>query len=1082
MRDVSGQPVAGARIKIQGDSEERELTTSAEGSFWLRAIATGHYRVEVITRAVTASLSGGLDLAAGSERTDSLRLSAAGTLTLQNDAQATGGERLSSSQVSALPLNKRDFSQLLLLATGTQTDSNGAANFTQQFTMNGQRGTATVFAMDGADTTDPELGGATFSNFNVDAIEEIKSSSGVLPADIGHGAAGFTEVISKTGTNDLHGSLFEFVRNAAFDARNFFDRRSTAEPGRLPPFARNEFGFTTGGALRRNQTYYFGQYQGFRQVLGTTQVLPVPTADERRGLDTTAFPGDTLTVPVDPTMAPILARYPMPNDPQGPFGARTFAASSKVSTRSDQFSIRIDHKISGKAHLFGRFNLNDVDGPLTNPSQTAIDPAFAVEFFDRQRNATLNLVVTPSAGFTSETSLGYVRSTPNFPAHNRTQSGLTFADGLYEPFNSAAGSLIGAFGNLFQLRQNLAWTRNKHSWQTGIEVRVNRDTTVYGITPNGQYSFGGGAAYSPVAIRSRSGAHDIQPGDLLPDSLTGLLTATPFQLAASVAPPQFPQGDRIGDAAVRREAYNFYFKDTWKATANVTVGYGLRYEYNSRIKEGNHQTSGFYVGADGARFLVNPQPHYGIDKNGWSPRLTIDWKVAEKTIIHAGGAITTLLPNLWQQNFATGGLPFVVVQFATAAPGSPIPFSGAAQSITTPEAYGIDGKLIYPPGKSSRDVPGNTEMDVFRFERDLAALSTDKRVRALQVQGMAPTFRNGYIGTYTAGIEQSVSDVTLNAAYVATAGVKLARMDFPNSYGGADPAHAPYSQFDQTGQIVGGYGPVIMMASSSHSTYHSLQASAAKTSLKYGLGFQASYTFSKSMDDTSAVLGGGPTATSGAIIQSAPQDPKNLRGEKGASTFDVTHVFSFNAVQEVSLRSVPAARALGRRFTDGWQLLGVASITTGPPFTVFSGIQQTGIGSNGGDRPDQVGAPVFSTSRTVREDYFGEDSGNASLFSIPINVNGGTGPNHGRLGTLGRSTFRAPGFHNVDLSVIKNTPIGGPGNPERAVLQIRGEFFNIFNIVNFGLPANIVLGPGFGVISKTSGPSRQIQLSMKILF
>src|SRR5512141_3244768 len=159
--------------------------------------------------------------------------------------QTGGGEQLSSKQVSALPLNKRDFSQLLLLSAGTQTDTNGAANFTQQFTVNGQRGSATVFSMDGVDTTDPEMGGATFSNFNVDAIHEIKSSSGVMPAEIGHGAAGYTEIVTKSGTNELHGSLFEFVRNAAFDARNFFDRQSLAQPGRIPPFARNEFGVSS---------------------------------------------------------------------------------------------------------------------------------------------------------------------------------------------------------------------------------------------------------------------------------------------------------------------------------------------------------------------------------------------------------------------------------------------------------------------------------------------------------------------------------------------------------------------------------------------------------------------------------------------------------------------------------------------------------------------------------------------------------------------------------------------------------------------------------------------------------------------
>jgi hypothetical protein len=281
---------------------------------------------------------------------------------------------------------------------------------------------------------------------------------------------------------------------------------------------------------------------------------------------------------------------------------------------------------------------------------------------------------------------------------------------------------------------------------------------------------------------------------------------------------------------------------------------------------------------------------------------------------------------------------------------------------------------------------------------------------------------------------------------------------------------------------VGGYGALPITTNHSHSSYHSLQTSVQKNSLRAGLGFQASYTFAKSIDDSSAVLGGAFSGASGTVLQTLPQNPRDLHSEKGPSTFDITHAFSFSAIQEVSLKRVAGLRALGSRFTGGWELLAMGSFTSGAPFTVFSGIQQTAAGAAGADRPDQVGAPSLSTSRTVREDYFGLGAGNASYFAIPVGVAGGTGPNSGRFGTLGRNTFRGPAFHNFDFSLIKNTPIGGAGNPERAVAQFRAEFFNIFNIVNFGLPANIVLGPGFGVINRTAGPSRQIQLSVKILY
>ena len=184
-----------------------------------------------------------------------------------------------------------------------------------------------------------------------------------MPAEIGRGAAGFTNIVTRSGKSGFHGSFFEFVRNSAFDARNYFDHSSIANPGRLPPFRRNEFGFTNGGPVilphiynGAGKTFYFGQYQGFRQVLGTTQVFPVPTEQERAGLDTTAFPGDVLTVPVDPGIARVLARYPLPNYPAGTYGVHTYASSSPVVTDADQFSLRFDHRISDRSQLFARFN------------------------------------------------------------------------------------------------------------------------------------------------------------------------------------------------------------------------------------------------------------------------------------------------------------------------------------------------------------------------------------------------------------------------------------------------------------------------------------------------------------------------------------------------------------------------------------------------------------------------------------------------------------------------------------------------------------------------------------------------------
>jgi hypothetical protein len=316
---------------------------------------------------------------------------------------------------------------------------------------------------------------------------------------------------------------------------------------------------------------------------------------------------------------------------------------------------------------------------------------------------------------------------------------------------------------------------------------------------------------------------------------------------------------------------------------------------------------------------------------------------------------------------------------------------------------------------------------------------------------------------------------------VATAGVHLASVYSPNSYGGADPAFAPFTQFDSTGKAIGGFGPESVMTSRSHSTYHSLQTSVSKNSARAGLGLQASYTYSKSLDDTSAVLGGA-IAGAGVVLQTLPQNPWNPGAEKGPSTFDATHSFTLSLIQVLPLDHVSFLKPLGRTVTRGWQFLNITTLTSGAPFTVYSGVQQTGVGAGGTDRPDLVEDPHFSTSGPVREDYFGRGTDNASFFSIPINVPGGTGPNHGRFGNLGRDTFRGPGFQQYDVALIKDTPFGHRGNSELGTVEFRAEFFNVFNLVNFGLPSNILRGSGFGIISKTAGPSRQIQFSLKLIY
>jgi hypothetical protein len=1092
LRNAAGAPIPGAKVRLTGNSAHAEAVTTSDGQFHFASLPAGSYHLMVRADGHTVDYAQVIDLVSAAPPVV-LTLSGRGELTvaLLKGQAATGGEQLSGQAVSELPLNGRDFSTLLLLAAGTMTDANGATNFTQQFAINGQRGVEATFAMDGADISDPEMGGTTFNNFNVDAVESIDSSSGWMPAEIGRGASGFTNIHTRSGASGFHGSIFEFVRNSAFDARNFFDYATPAYPGRIPPFRRNEFGVTNGGPIfiphvydGRKRTFYFAQYQGFRQVLGTTQVMPVPTAAERAGLDNVTYPDgsvDTLTVPVDPRIAAVLARYPLPNYAAGAYQANTYATPSTVATNADQFSIRLDHKFSAKDQFFARFNFDNLTGPTTNPDQTAIDPAFGIQYIDRQRNVVGTYTRTVSPRLVLESSISITRSTPGFPTSDYTDPAVKFSDGLFEAFNSAAGSVMQAYGNLFQGRQNVTFTTGSHAFKVGFEARLNRDTSYFGTSPDGEYDFGGGTAYATEFIPSASGTHNLRPGDPLPDTLSSFLSGSPFAYTIAIAPPYFSNGPHIGPAAISRNDFNAYLEDSWKITPRFTLDYGLRWELYSPISERAHRTSGFLTTSGTEEFVINPQPGYQTDWNGWGPRVQAAWQVTNKLSAHIGGGITVIPPNIWQDNFLTGSTPFAVYPRLLSSSNEPIQYGFQLTPAELPNAYTPEGVNIFASGKTKSVAP-DTVMDVNRYEQDVAALTPNGVVSALNLSAIDRSFTNGTLYTWTAGLERKIGNLTADASYVGTAAEKLPRYSFPNAYPGATPAFAPHTEFDSAGNVIGGFGVENVIVADAHSSYHALQTSLSGSMGHGGPGLQASYTWGKSIDNTSQVIGG--TGSTGAVASGFSQNPYDTHPEKGPSAFDVTNSFNLSLAQDLHLDSAQLLRPISSKVTGGWELLSISSLSSGSPFTVFSGIQQTGAGSEGVDRPDQIAKPHLSNARANRPDYFGQGASNATdFFSIPINVPGGTGPNQGVFGTLGRNSFRGPAYYDFDFALIKDTPFGRrPSGAERVDLQFRSEFFNLFNIVDMGLPANILNGSGFGEIAKTAGTSRQIQFSLKLIY
>jgi hypothetical protein len=439
-----------------------------------------------------------------------------------------------------------------------------------------------------------------------------------------------------------------------------------------------------------------------------------------------------------------------------------------VVTNANQFSVRLDHDFSDKNHFFVRFNFNNLTGPTTNPDQTAIDPSFGVQYVDRQRNLVFNLARTVSPKLSMVSSLSVTRSTPSFPTPNRTDPALKFSDGLFEAFNSAAGSVMTAYGNLFQAQQNFTIAAGPHTWKFGGEVRLNRDTTYFGTSPNGEYDFGGGTAYARANIPSLSGTHDIHVGDPLPDTLTGLLSGSPFVYTVAVAPSYFSNGEHIGPAAINRNAGDIYAQDSWKLNARFVLDYGVRWEIYTPITERAKRTSGFLNTGNVQQYVVNPQPGYKLNLNGWGPRAQLTWRATQQLQFHVGGAVTVIPPNIWQDNFLTGSTPFAVYPRLVAAKGAPVPFGFQITPAQLPATYTPAGVNIFASG-NTKDVAPNTVMDVDRYQNDVAALTPSHAVSPLGLSGIDRSFGNGTLYTWTAGLERAFGTLTANINYVGTA-------------------------------------------------------------------------------------------------------------------------------------------------------------------------------------------------------------------------------------------------------------------------------------------------------------------------
>ena len=312
--------------------------------------------------------------------------------------------------------------------------------------------------------------------------------------------------------------------------------------------------------------------------------------------------------------------------------------------------------------------------------------------------------------------------------------------GLTKRLTPLPASVMQSYGNLFQGRENVSYTAGKHAWKAGVDIRLNRDTTYFGIGPNGAYGFGGGTAYATEAIPSQSGKHDVAVGDPLPDTVSAFLSGSAFFYTVAIAPPGFSSGQHIGPAAINRSNFAAYFEDTWKMTNRLTLDYGVRWDLYTPISERAHRTSAFRTIDGVQQFVINPQPGYGTNYLAFEPRVQAAWQVTPKLQANVGGSIMAIPPNIWQDNFLTGSTPFVVYPRAVANVGVPIPYGFSITPAQLPPVFTPSARTS-SPSWTTKQVPANTIMDVDRYEQDLGRVDAGPRGQRAQPQRHRPELR-----------------------------------------------------------------------------------------------------------------------------------------------------------------------------------------------------------------------------------------------------------------------------------------------------------------------------------------------------
>ncbi|HYA18087.1 MAG TPA: carboxypeptidase regulatory-like domain-containing protein [Bryobacteraceae bacterium] len=1037
VRDPSGASVPSVAVTARetDTNVSRSTVTNQAGIYNFVGLPPGHYELTAEAPGFRREVRNDLVLQVAQDaRIDiNLQLGAASDVVnvteqapVTETESAATGTVIDNTKVVELPLNGRQFYNLALLIPGANLAAeNSTTGYRGGFNISGRAETENNFTVNGIDNNDQSVNAPSVRP-SVDDIQEFRLMTGIYPAEYGRSMGGQVVVITKSGSNSVHGTLFEFLRNQAVDAANFF-----TQAGAKPAYRRNNFGATIGGPIVKNKTFFHFSYEGLRLVQQVAATGTVPTAAMDTGNFSTLltaakpiqlkYPGTSTPIPGDiipaslisPVGQSLLEQYPAASVPTlAGAPANNYFLNGNQTEDMNEYSTRIDHTFSSKDSLtfhymyFGDpvyYVFNSLCGSSVMPNGgcftgwTGQLGGFSeVHIFSptliNEARLGVNRMRQPRVQTDVNVNFWGPFNTPNV--------GPATADNTGIPYTSISGySRLGGPSNLPQNRwdttytymDTLTWTKGTHSFKFGAEYRP--------FDSNFQFvSYGrGGLTFNASSTAPTTGY-------ALADALMGYPTQTNNN---NLAPPIY--GRTKGTYA--------FAQDDWKMTRNFTVNAGLRWEYNSPYVDAQNRSS--TIDLVTGQLDVQGQPGFtpSIYKSSWKkfgPRLGFAWQPFgdSKTVIRAGSGV------FFDNTITFNGLPFVTSNPPYRNPQTYL------SSLTNPLTLANP----FPVG------PGSSILSVSGIQNNYTTPSVYEWV--FDVQRQIPF------------------DILVDVSYFGSRGVHLPLEINPNEP--LPSALNTTSTLQQAARPYPTWANMTFLESGNVSTYNSLQIKVEKHASK-NLGFLLSETYARSID---AGAQAGSTSNSSSVI---PQNSYDWKGEMGLSDYNVKSrtVFSIVGLLPFGKGQKWVRDGFASYLVGGWQLSSITTFETGRPWTP----KFTGNISNTNqldDRPNYVaGCNPYAGFETVQQWV------NPACFTTPA---------QGTFGDLGRNVLIGPKLFDLDFAVDRNFTI-----TERIHLQFRGELFNILNHPDFNLPTTQYDNPSFGSLTSAMDP-REIQFGLKVIY